>query len=534
MKIRFSVQRSTLGLAVCFAMLCATYSAQAQNIGEGNLSLSLDDESVYNGFGGNPTGPAITLGTTLTAGVSVQGVSGNGGTTDVACYANGSQIFYKATTVSLTPATFTWKPASAGSYTVYCSADYSGNYANGTVYTGDITVPVNAAPVGVRGLVYPKFLVVGVTYAPPGASSDVQYTNTTSVGTTTTYSSSFSNDVGFSIKTTQNIGIPAGKTLASGGITLTYTESTDYTQTQNSSTSVTINKSTSIADTTNGFPTTNSPNGPVEPAVPHDYDVILVWMNPELVFTSYYYPSAPTTPVSIQWNGYAYDPNDLAGPDVYPIQVGCLNGHFTTAFCSTQQGVLNRAWVTGEKAPQTGAAVTAAGCSPQTSNSPSICPNTQDAYNILAADPLAYNPGGKTYTLLNSSPLPTTTSDGRFTQYPYPPNPVDYEAGQTEQYTATQMDTQTQSSGGSTQLKEAISVSEEVQTGFLNLFNSSTTYTESETITQTNTWLNSLTTTTTITDAFKISGSNPPNYVPGEFIVYQDNQMGTFMFYPSN
>jgi hypothetical protein len=184
--------------------------------------------------------------------------------------------------------------------------------------------------------------------------------------------------------------------------------------------------------------------------------------------------------------------------------------------------------------PTTSATTTASGCSPQTTDSPSICPNTQDAYNILAADPLAYNPGATPYTLLDSSPLPTTTSDGRYTQFAYPPNPVDYEPGQSLGYNVTQMDTQTESNGGSSQVNEKISVSEKISGGFFDLFKSSITFTQSDTMIWTSTWLNSLTTTQTVQDAFTIKGSNPPNYVPGEFIAYQDNQLGTFMFYPSN
>jgi len=410
---------------------------------------------------------------------------------------------------------------------------------------GEITA--TTTPQGVQGLLYPKAVVVGVTYAPPGdgtgAISTVQYTGTSAVGTTTTEGTSFSNGVGFSVSAQGSTGTPGGTTVAGGTLTLTTTSSTEYTQSSNTSSSITLSKSTSTAYTTNGYPTTFTITSGAAPNInpasiatsatinPHDWDVIQVWLNAEQIFTAF--PANGNTPASFQWNGYAYDPTDLAGPDVYPIQVGCLNGDFTVAYCATQQGVLNRSWVAGEMSPTSESGVTAAGC-PETTVSPSICPNTQDAYNILAADPLAYNPGSSAYTLLNLNPLPSTTSDGRFTQFGYPPNPVDYEPGQTEGYTLTQMDTQTQSNGGSTQVNEKITVSEKVAVGFLGLVQSSITFTQSDTMNWTNTWLNSLTTTQTVQDAFSIKGSNPPNYVPGEFIVYQDNTYGTFMFYPSN
>lgn len=383
---------------------------------------------------------------------------------------------------------------------------------------------------GYPGLLYPKYLVMGVTYAPPGASSYVQYSNTTSVGTTTTNSQSFSTDIGYSVEVDTSVGIPQGKTLANGGVDITASESTDYTQTQTGSDTVTFTKSTTIQDRTNGYPTTYPPDGTQPPALPDDYDVIWLWLNPELIFTAY--PAVDgSTPVA-QWSGFAYDPTDQDGPDVYPVQVGCLNGDFTTSYCATQQGVLNRAWVADEMSPTSQTAVTAPGC-PNGADSPSICPNTQDAYDILMADPLAYNPGGSTYTLFNYQPLPSTTSDGRYTQYPYPPNPLFYEPGQTLSYTVTQMNSQQQSQGGSNQVKVMVKVSEQVDTGFLSLFGQKTTWTETDTVTQENSWLTTLSTQQTVSDALSITGSNPPNYVPGEFILYQDNFYGTFLCYPS-
>jgi hypothetical protein len=64
-----------------------------------------------------------------------------------------------------------------------------------------------------------------------------------------------------------------------------------------------------------------------------------------------------------------------------------------------------------------------------------------------------------------------------------------------------------------------------------------------DTLTWTNTWENTLTTATTLTDAFSITGPGCPQTSPpcvpvyagpGEFIVYQDNLYGTFMFYPGD
>jgi hypothetical protein len=449
---------------------------------------------------------------------------------------NGSAAYYGTSNYSGCPGpqpgqvSFSMSSFGSACY-VYFTPEANGA---GAAFTSGCTFP----PIGTPGMAYAKYVVVGVTYAPPGVASDVQYTGTTSVGSTSTYSKSFTEGYSIGVSTTWGINIPSGTPTPTGGVTLTIGETNTSTQTQNSSTSVTLNKSTSVSYQTAGYPTTYSPTGTLAPALPDDYDTIQIWLNPELLFTAI--PASGSNPATIQWNGYAYDPYDQAGPDVASIEVGCLNGHFTVSYCATQQGVLNRAWVVSEPiqqmSPVTQVAVTAAGCAPQTAESPSICPNTQDAYNILAADPLAYNPGGTPYTLFNSQPLPITTSDGRFTQISgaNDPNPVQYEPGETETYNVTQMNTQMQSNGGSLKLEEKITISAKVNSGFFNIFNESTTYTNTDDFTQTSTWLNSLTTTQTVMDAFTIKGSTPPNYVPGEFIAYQDNLYGTFVLVPSN
>ncbi len=397
---------------------------------------------------------------------------------------------------------------------------------------------------GEQGLIYPKYVVVGVTYAPPGVGSDVQYTGVTSVGTTSGYGSAFSNDAGFTVSLSYTLGggIPSMSTGPDGSVQVKASSSTDYIQTSQSSSAITLTKSASISYRTPGYPTTYSPNGTLAPSLPDDFDIIWVWLNAASEFTIF--PADPplTTTQVTQWNGYGYDPIDLPGPDIFPVQVGCLNGDFLTgsfaaaypSYCAAQQGVLNRAWEVGKQSPESGAYTTAPGCSPQTAESPSICPNTQDAYNILEADPLAYIPGGAAYTLLDSSPPPEMTQDGRFTWLASANNPVPYVVGTQPSVVLTQMNTQEESSGGSNEFKQSISFSQTVSTGFAGLWKDSVTYSYIDTISSTYSWLTSLSTTQTVTDAFTIVGSSPPSYVPGEFICYQDNRFGTFMFYPSN
>jgi hypothetical protein len=183
---------------------------------------------------------------------------------------------------------------------------------------GNAYVSVDSCSPGTQGFINPKYVVVGVTYAPPGSSSYVQYTGTNSVGNTTTISSSFSNDVGFSVSVQNTVGIQGwGPTGTVNG-----TSSTDYTQGSSNSTTTTLSKLTSLSYKTSGTGNAFSP-------MDSDYDMIWLWLNPVVLLT--YTPATSGTTAGIQWNGYGYDTNDPSGtqqPDVYPVLAGYLNGDF--------------------------------------------------------------------------------------------------------------------------------------------------------------------------------------------------------------
>ncbi|MGB0064301.1 MAG: hypothetical protein WBP85_07625 [Terracidiphilus sp.] len=391
---------------------------------------------------------------------------------------------------------------------------------------------------GTAGFITPKYVVMGVTYAPPGASSYVQYTNTTSVGNTTTISNSFSNDAGFSVSDSATGNIPAG--WFNGSFTITATESTDYTQGSSNSTTNTLTKATTVAYKTNGTPT--------EAPVNSDYDYIWIWVNPELFIT--YTAPFSSYPGYIKMTGYGMDPNDpvtgkpqtgvtyTAGPDVIEVQVGCLNGHFS---CPS-----DLVWNSGE-AP--GSFVTSgllARTWQSTANGYNWPSGEQsglsydDVCAILNIDPFAVTPSQcptkNDYTALNS--LPSTSSDGRFSKLAYPPNPVQYPVGGgNESYNMVQSDTQSQSTGNSSQIKQAFSVAEKFNTSaFWGLVSNTITFKESDTLTWNYSSLNTITTTTTLTDALSITGppTTPPYPAgqPVEFIGYQDNTFGTFAFMP--
>jgi hypothetical protein len=366
------------------------------------------------------------------------------------------------------------------------------------------------------GYLDPKYVVVGVTYAPPGPGSFVQYTGTSSVGNTTTISSTFANDVGFSVSATASVGA-----FGEGG-SITGTESTDYTQGSNSSTTNTLSKLTSLSYKTSGTGNAFSP-------VNHDYDTIWLWINPVVVIN--FAPPASGAKAAVQWKGYGFDVTDPAGqtqPDVVPIQVGWLNGHFGSS--PSINAILARSWQSAANG-----FVWASGQGPGLTST--------DIASIIAADPLA----SSSYTDLES--FPSTTADGRFTLMEDSPNPFFYEqagpgngGGTTEAYSTTQTNTQSVAKGTSTTFKQAFSLQEKLNASVW-VASLMITLTESDTITLTSSVLNTLTTTTTLQDALSITGPGCPQdpgpcspvYAgPGQFLVYQDNQFGTFAFVPVN
>ena len=148
-------------------------------------------------------------------------------------------------------------------------------------------------PAGAQGYVNPKYLTMGVTYAPPGGSaSSVSYQTTNVVGNTSTNTDSFENSVSVTASTSAGgslFGFISGK--------VTTTQSSGWTQKTTTSNEVTISKTSSITFKTPGVPTVYSP-------VDHDYDIIWLWLNPVAVFT------LPNTNISgpILWTGYGLRP----------------------------------------------------------------------------------------------------------------------------------------------------------------------------------------------------------------------------------
>jgi hypothetical protein len=389
---------------------------------------------------------------------------------------------------------------------------------------------VSLAPQLVTGYVNPKYLIMGVTYAPPGGNSlsFVSYQNSNLVGNTSTISSSFQNGV----SQTTTISASAGPNLSDtfgfkGGASITQTNA--WTQKTTNSNSLTINKTNATTFKTPGVPNVYSP-------VDHDYDIIWLWLNPVALFTV---PEASASGGGyISWNGYGFDASDpLQDLDVWPVYVGYLNGDFGP-LDPQDVGALSRSWVTTQTfAPGQSPAITMA-----------------DYANILGADPFAYNPfdSNSGYVLnVSSGTNPPTSVDGRFTapgagnatpqSVPYQQAPLGSTVGLQETYQLTNQTTNTSTQALDYTYAVTLGVEVSLTEGFVWA-----SLTDDLKQTWTMTWENVSTTSTmatnTQTDTAQITGPpcpattppcNPQYTEPHEFAIYQDNLYGTFMFWPN-
>jgi hypothetical protein len=349
------------------------------------------------------------------------------------------------------------------------------------------------------GFINPKYFILGVTYAPPGSQSNVQYGNSTLVGTSTSISDSIANEFAQSFSIGADIGVGIGA-AASAQSTVTATVSTSYTEEKDNSTSISVSKTTTNQDEVRG-PASSL-------GVDHDYDVIWLWLNPTLNF------SAGPGPNVLQWSGYGYDPSDFNEMDKYPVTVGWLNGHIPMP--PDVATVLARSWASTQIWP--------AGQGPGL--------NAADFAAILAADPFS-NPA-YTVTLPAGS---HTSTDGRFTMtdnsnVAYVPGPI---GGNpiTQTYTEAYSTTDAAGQGSKSTGQVGFSLEESFKAGFFAA-HISADFKQSYTLTATDQWSQTRATTADQSASLSITGpAATDNYTgPTEFVVFQDNIYGTFMFYP--
>lgn len=128
------------------------------------------------------------------------------------------------------------------------------------------------------GAMTPKYIVLGVLYSPPGSGSSVSYTESKAVGTSSSIENMFETSYGlgesFGVSKVLSQDDTDGKVTGSvnAGQSMTWTQNIDSTSTYS------LKKTT-----TQGLVA----NGPLSATigVDHDYDKILVWLNPKVNLT---------------------------------------------------------------------------------------------------------------------------------------------------------------------------------------------------------------------------------------------------------
>jgi len=329
---------------------------------------------------------------------------------------------------------------------------------------------------GYSGSVLPKYQILSVYYAPPGAKSNVTYGSSYTQSTTTSVSNSFSvaNQVSVGVN---EIGV-AGN---SGTVAVGWSQSS--TNSNSLSMSTTTSQSLEIPGPS------SSQNG-----IDHTQDVIYVWLNPALTVDV-----IPGAPVPIEVAAVNYDSTDPdQGLDVYPLSVGDLQA---LAAGGSPAGVdmtrLARSWsLTGALTPADYQGILAA--DPFATNA-SFNPATSNRFDSLE-QPINYTPagsGGQPITTIYNSSYSTTSTAGQ---------------------SATDSHSVEVSVSGSIPITSAdIDVDLKAQT----------------TWTWTNMWSSTQTSTAGQTANFSIVSPLPTDGYTGptSIGVYKDNVYGTFMFY---
>jgi hypothetical protein len=356
------------------------------------------------------------------------------------------------------------------------------------------------------GFLLPKYLVVSVLYAPPGSKSSVTYTDSSVLGTTFSLENTFTSDTSLTASISDKVSMPGYFDL-----NLTATRSSDYSQVNDSTNTLAITDTETLA---------HSIPGPASSAVglDHDEDLIYVWLNPvaALQFNS---------PTSLTWNGFAFDERDLArnGPDVVPIALKYLVGR--APMPSSLLGSIARAWAprvlcTPASDPQ---------CGPDGTAPPGL--NANDLAAIAKADPFS-DPNYVIDLPINAQ----CTVDSRFCLSGSQQMPYSF-AGPGGQPLTTSLqlihqESNTGAISASASDKESFSLEADASGGFFNSVSLKLTAQTSATLTSKHS--NSNVSTTTRTANVSITGpASTDNYNgPIEFNVFQDSLYGSFMFGP--
>jgi hypothetical protein len=267
--------------------------------------------------------------------------------------------------------------------------------------TGTVQVSVtHGAPA--LGYLDLKFQVVGVDYAPPGASSFVEYTNASVRGTAASNSQSFTNTT--TVTDTGDIGVDIFSLVAGD---LTDTASYSYSQTDGNNSSFTVDNTTTNTDKIPG--PANSALG-----VDHAYDIIWVWLNP--VADEYVGGNA------VSFAGYSYNGEDDAdGAEIVPLYVSWLQNPATMP--ADVAARLARSWDTSGLGGLTAADYTAIlAMDPFSSSSYNPYDDTSGRFQAVSGTTVPYVPaasGAQPVTVTGTFATQSTTATGKTAETSY-------------------------------------------------------------------------------------------------------------------
>jgi hypothetical protein len=409
---------------------------------------------------------------------------------------------------------------STGNAEICASSGSFGVTLSGNGYTIAFTPTANGGASATfqfqPGYVDLRWVVVGVTYAPPGPSANtfVQYSKSNLVGTTQTVSNSFLSSVSQSVSLSESSSIVG---VLDGKVTATFDSSN--TMSTKDSKSVTLSLQVLDGEKTPGTANYFAP-------VNHDYDIVWVWLNPVALFS--------IVDGAVVWNGYGFNEADQPSMDIVPIQLGYLNGDLG-AIPSDIATSLARSWAASEVFPPgQGPGLTSA-----------------DLAQIAAADPFSVSTYG---TSELGSTLPSQTQDTRFTlsecdsssSFNYL-QAAPSTTAVVETCTITYTTATTNATDITSTYTQTFSLDTSLSGSLFGLTLSGDLKT-SNTLTFTTEQQNSITSGTTNTASLSIQGPPCNNVTAGvgpcvpvydsagnqpvQFEVYQDNKYGTFMFAP--
>ncbi len=221
-----------------------------------------------------------------------------------------------------------------------------GSFAFGLILLCFVSASSNTTLAQSAQPIFPKYIVMGVVYAPPGSASSVTYGNTEFVGSSDSFSTTTTNET---INTTS---FTAGATLGLFGASVTYNNTNQWTTSSQHTSSVALQSTDGNAIST---------MGPISSAlgVNHDNDIIYIWLNPvasmvvtgasSLNWTNLSSNSCDPTDTADVLTFYQQvtgcDSNQYPYPDIVGIPVWCLkNPYYPGQGCAQWLPYTSRSW----------------------------------------------------------------------------------------------------------------------------------------------------------------------------------------------